>query len=88
MITIFCLVSGTAAGIPDATQGNLGKRNGLVFDCVGGYGILVYLLQDKGIEALQSAPCCPFAAEILAYVVTTVSSYGLIFRKDLLERIR
>ncbi len=36
----------------------LGKLNGRVVDCAGGYGILVRLLRDYGVEALWSDRYC------------------------------
>lgn len=36
----------------------LGNLNGTVVDCAGGYGILVRLLRDYGINALWSDPHC------------------------------
>jgi len=41
-----------------ATLASVGNRNGQVIDCAGGYGILVRLLRDQGIEALWSDPYC------------------------------
>lgn len=45
-------------GIVLATLVSIGRRDGLVVDYAGGYGILVRLLRDKGIEALWSDPYC------------------------------
>jgi len=36
----------------------INNRNSLVVDCAGGYGFLVRLLRDKGIDALWSDPYC------------------------------
>ena len=41
-----------------ATLSTLNKMNGIVVDCAGGYGILVRLLRDHGVEALWSDPYC------------------------------
>ena len=41
-----------------ATLFSLGKLNGSMVDCAGGYGILVRLLRDFGINALWSDPFC------------------------------
>jgi Methyltransferase domain len=41
-----------------ATLINLGQLNGAVLDCAGGYGILVRLLRDQGIEAQWSDQYC------------------------------
>lgn len=41
-----------------ATLTALGNRFGRVIDCAGGYGILVRLLRDKGVDALWSDPYC------------------------------
>jgi len=40
------------------TLSAIGKKYGCVIDCAGGYGILVRLLRDQGIEALWSDPYC------------------------------
>lgn len=45
-------------GMVLATLSSIGNRNGCVVDCAGGYGILVRLLRDRGIEALWSDPYC------------------------------
>lgn len=37
----------------------LGRLRGRVIDCAGGYGILVRLLRDRGIDALWHDPYCP-----------------------------
>lgn len=39
-----------------ATLSVLKKTNGLVVDCAGGYGILVRLLRDRGVDALWTDP--------------------------------
>ena len=41
-----------------ATLTMLGKLDGAVVDYAGGYGILVRLLRDRGINALWSDPYC------------------------------
>jgi len=41
-----------------ATMAMLGKLNGTVVDCAGGYGILVRLLRDYGLDALWSDRYC------------------------------
>jgi hypothetical protein len=41
-----------------ATLATLGIDNSCVIDCAGGYGILVRLLRDQGVEALWSDPYC------------------------------
>ena len=41
-----------------ATMLLLGKLDGTLVDCAGGYGILVRLLRDYGINALWSDPYC------------------------------
>jgi Methyltransferase domain len=41
-----------------ATLTALNQTNADVVDCAGGYGILVRLLRDKGINALWSDPYC------------------------------
>lgn len=41
-----------------ATLNLLGLKNGTVIDCAGGYGILVRLLRDRGIDAYWSDPYC------------------------------
>lgn len=48
----------TNVGIVLATLGMLGSRLGRVVDCAGGYGILVRLLRDKGVDALWADPYC------------------------------
>lgn len=45
-------------GLVLATLLMLGRINGTVIDCAGGYGILVRLLRDRGLEALWSDPYC------------------------------
>ncbi len=45
-------------GLVLATLSMLGKMDGTVVDCAGGYGILVRLLRDRGIEALWADPYC------------------------------
>ena len=45
-------------GLVLATLSMLGKIDGTVVDCAGGYGILVRLLRDRGIEALWADPYC------------------------------
>jgi hypothetical protein len=55
-------------GIMARNQSNVGlilatlsvtkKMNTTVVDCAGGYGILVRLLRDRGVEALWSDPFC------------------------------
>jgi hypothetical protein len=45
-------------GLILATLSALNKINGTVVDCAGGYGILVRLLRDRGVEALWSDPYC------------------------------
>ena len=45
-------------GVVLASLSIIGKRGGRVIDCAGGYGILVRLLRDRGIEALWSDPYC------------------------------
>jgi hypothetical protein len=41
-----------------ATMRSLNQAKGAVIDCAGGYGILVRLLRDRGVEALWSDPYC------------------------------
>lgn len=41
-----------------ATMRSLNQTKGTVVDCAGGYGILVRLLRDRGVEALWSDPYC------------------------------
>lgn len=36
----------------------IGKLEGVVIDCAGGYGILVRMLRDRGVNALWSDPYC------------------------------
>lgn len=48
----------TNARIVLATLLALGKLHGRVVDCAGGYGILVRLLRDYGVEALWSDRYC------------------------------
>ena len=45
-------------GLVLATLYVLNKMNATVVDCAGGYGILVRLLRDRGVEALWSDPYC------------------------------
>lgn len=45
-------------GLVLATLSTLGKMDSTVVDCAGGYGILVRLLRDRGIEALWTDPYC------------------------------
>jgi len=45
-------------GLVMATLNSLNKKHGRVIDCAGGYGILVRLLRDRGINALWSDPYC------------------------------
>lgn len=45
-------------GIVLATLAIIGKRDGRVVDSAGGYGILVRLLRDAGVDALWSDPYC------------------------------
>ena len=45
-------------GLVLATLAALSQINGRVVDCAGGYGILVRLLRDRGVEALWSDPYC------------------------------
>jgi hypothetical protein len=45
-------------GLVLSTLSLLGEKTGTVVDCAGGYGILVRLLRDRGIEALWSDPYC------------------------------
>lgn len=45
-------------GLVLATINTLQSYDGVVVDCAGGYGILVRLLRDRGIEALWSDPYC------------------------------
>jgi hypothetical protein len=45
-------------GLVLATLSEIQKMNGIVVDCAGGYGILVRLLRDRGVEALWSDPYC------------------------------
>ncbi|WP_435419190.1 class I SAM-dependent methyltransferase [Parerythrobacter aurantius] len=45
-------------GIVLATLSCLKARSGKVVDCAGGYGVLVRLLRDAGVEALWSDPYC------------------------------
>ena len=40
------------------TLSALGKIQGRVVDCAGGYGILTRLLRDQGVDALWSDPYC------------------------------
>jgi hypothetical protein len=45
-------------GLVLATLSVIKKVNATVVDCAGGYGILVRLLRDRGVEALWSDPYC------------------------------
>lgn len=45
-------------GLVVATLSTLGKVDGTVVDCAGGYGILVRLLRDRGVEALWADAYC------------------------------
>lgn len=45
-------------GLVMATLNALNEIHGNVIDCAGGYGILVRLLRDRGINALWSDPYC------------------------------
>lgn len=45
-------------GLVMATLNALNLKNCNVIDCAGGYGILVRLLRDRGINALWSDPYC------------------------------
>lgn len=45
-------------GMVLGTLACINRRHGLVVDCAGGYGILVRLLRDEGIDALWSDPYC------------------------------
>jgi hypothetical protein len=45
-------------GFVMATLNTLNKIQGNVIDCAGGYGILVRLLRDRGVNALWSDPFC------------------------------
>lgn len=47
-----------------ATLHTLGLTNGKVVDCAGGYGILVRLLRDRGIDAKWSDPYCKNALAV------------------------
>lgn len=61
-------INGCDTGIMARNQSNVGltlatlslmkKMNATVVDCAGGYGILVRLLRDRGVEALWSDPYC------------------------------
>jgi hypothetical protein len=46
------------AKIVISTLSILGKMRGKVVDCAGGYGILVRLLRDYGVDAFWSDPYC------------------------------
>jgi hypothetical protein len=48
----------TNVGVVLATMATLGDRFGRVVDCAGGYGILVRLLRDQGVEALWADRYC------------------------------
>lgn len=45
-------------GMVLATLFCIKRRHGLVVDCAGGYGILVRMLRDKGVDARWSDPYC------------------------------
>ena len=45
-------------GLVMATRNALNQKHGRVIDCAGGYGILVRLLRDRGVNALWSDPYC------------------------------
>lgn len=45
-------------GLVLATLSILNKPNGRIVDCAGGYGILVRLLRDRGVDAFWSDPYC------------------------------
>lgn len=45
-------------GLVISTLSTIGNMQGCVVDCAAGYGILVRLLRDKGVEALWSDPYC------------------------------
>lgn len=45
-------------GLVLATLSVIKKTDAIVVDCAGGYGILVRLLRDRGVEALWSDPYC------------------------------
>lgn len=45
-------------GMVLGTLASIGNLKGCVVDCAGGYGILVRLLRDRGVEALWSDPFC------------------------------
>ncbi len=45
-------------GLVMASLNALNKKCGSVIDCAGGYGILVRLLRDRGVNALWSDPYC------------------------------
>jgi Methyltransferase domain len=45
-------------GIVLATLNALRQMKGRVVDCAGGYGILIRLLRDRGVNALWSDPYC------------------------------
>lgn len=47
-----------------ATLHSLGLTTGTVVDCAGGYGILVRLLRDRGIDAYWSDPYCKNALAV------------------------
>lgn len=46
------------AGMVLGTLSSLGKMQGRIVDCAGGYGILTRLLRDHGVDALWSDPYC------------------------------
>lgn len=48
----------TNLAIVQATMSLLGDRRGTVVDCAGGYGILVRLLRDAGVDAYWADPYC------------------------------
>jgi hypothetical protein len=45
-------------GLVLASLNSLERTNARVVDCAGGYGILVRLLRDRGIDAMWSDPYC------------------------------
>jgi hypothetical protein len=48
----------TNLGMVLGTLASIKRRRGLVVDCAGGYGMLVRLLRDEGIDAFWSDPYC------------------------------
>jgi Methyltransferase domain len=47
-----------SAGMVLGTLSAIGRTQGRIVDCAGGYGILTRLLRDKGVDALWSDPYC------------------------------